>query len=730
MDYIIIGIIIACFAIWALSGIIKIVAKIIGKLLKWGIVLSLIIGFLYLLVNYFVLTIVILLSFITICLLINNSNEKKKRAKLAQYINQEAPFFTPELLCDKLKPSIHKLEENDRNNRDIYIDQIPFGRANAFLSYFGTTVYDDEPIYYSPIRSLKEDELREYGTCITDKGFYFSRQINDSEKHSNELYIPFSGIYQVVFNKNSDQISSVDVIYTDDKKITITPIDTKIQLEALFNVLQNIIDMKIPLAYLKNQVVSENEIEFVVQEAENKLNDYLKNRNISKSASHAGMVVNHVERMKEINEIKNYINGIQGHGYAAEYANNTIDKLLGKKPINEAANLENGHQRKNGADRIVNGRSIQTKYCQTARDTVNAAFKGEYIENGRMMQIEVPRDQYQEALQIMQEKIDNGEVPGAQKGESAKNYVRKGYVTLAQAHNIASSGTLDGLIIDTIDGAVMSVQGASITALVVFASSIWQGETHAEAAKQSLKTFAIVVGKGTFSWVVVNQLTRTKGAFGLVGRSLNIVADQISSSKIATSKIGDILGLQKLTSKTLLNNAMTAIVVFGPDICYSISGKISLKQLFKNSVISGTSIAAAAFTGAKVSAATGNVVGAIAGTVVGVAAGKLSKSIMDNFIEDDAKEMFQILKEEFIDIVMLSNLTQEEFDEVCQITLLNSSLSKQLRNMFGAYDSRLYARNELVSKAVSRVISKREYIDYDTYSNSIVDAIEVDFSEI
>ena len=30
--------------------------------------------------------------------------------------------------------------------------------------------------------------------------------------------------------------------------------------------------------------------------------------------------------------------------------------------------------RKNGPDRLVNGQFIQTKYCQTAKDSINAGF--------------------------------------------------------------------------------------------------------------------------------------------------------------------------------------------------------------------------------------------------------------------------------------------------------------------------------------------------------------------
>lgn len=64
----------------------------------------------------------------------------------------------------------------------------------------------------------------------------------------------------------------------------------------------------------------------------------------------------------------------QGHGYAAEQANHLYDKLTGKDAF-----IVGGDNAKDGADRLVNGIHIQTKYCQTAADSVAAAFnQGKY----------------------------------------------------------------------------------------------------------------------------------------------------------------------------------------------------------------------------------------------------------------------------------------------------------------------------------------------------------------
>lgn len=60
----------------------------------------------------------------------------------------------------------------------------------------------------------------------------------------------------------------------------------------------------------------------------------------------------------------------QGHGYAAEQANNLYDFLTGKD-----AKIVGGDNAKDGPDRMVNGVNIQTKYCHDAASSVQAAFE-------------------------------------------------------------------------------------------------------------------------------------------------------------------------------------------------------------------------------------------------------------------------------------------------------------------------------------------------------------------
>ncbi|EOX5852003.1 hypothetical protein ACPTLT_005500, partial [Escherichia coli] len=109
---------------------------------------------------------------------------------------------------------------------------------------------------------------------------------------------------------------------------------------------------------------------------------------------------------------KMFASGGQGHGFAAERGNHIVDRVRLKN-----ARILGDNNARNGADRLVSGTEIQTKYCSTAARSVGAAFDGQngqyrYMGNNGPMQLEVPRDQYAGAVETMRNKIREGKVPG------------------------------------------------------------------------------------------------------------------------------------------------------------------------------------------------------------------------------------------------------------------------------------------------------------------------------
>lgn len=90
--------------------------------------------------------------------------------------------------------------------------------------------------------------------------------------------------------------------------------------------------------------------------------------------------------------------------------------------------------------------------------------------------------------------------------------------------------------------------------------------------------------------------------------------------------------------------------------------------------------------------------------------------------------MFQILKEEFLDVVMLSNLTRDEFDRVVNETICSKKVDKLLRDIYASGDCRSFAREAIVSASVINVLSERKFISNsmisDGYEELIIDMVE------
>ena len=109
--------------------------------------------------------------------------------------------------------------------------------------------------------------------------------------------------------------------------------------------------------------------------------------------------------------------------------------------------------------------------------------------------------------------------------------------------------------------------------------------------------------------------------------------------------------------------------------------------------------------------------------VGGAVSGFVAKKVLDNYIEDDAKEMFRVLKEEFIDQTMLANLSQEEFDEILKLTVGHKKISKLLQNMYQSGEERRYAREAIMLPAIMTIIKKRARISMAEYDNALIDVV-------
>lgn len=692
---------------------------------------------------------------------ISNKKAKKEHDKNMIAYNNSWKIMIYDEVDNAILSVIEPYADTEKSYNFTYkYEDMPLGRAAAFLNYHNTTIYDEEPYIFLCKRSSKENEFREYGCIIGRKGIYYCR---DNPKNSllkekenalpgKEEFYPYTGLAKVSCSGTKVKLTYIRPNKkTDEQKRILITDDNERKL--VLRVLNQVVNQEIGFTYYKGNVVESideipNTIVKVFGNNQNACNYYKQTINkaeasINQTGVNYGVGIAGVQASQQqfnafYAENKNYMNGSRGHGYAAEYGNNAVDRFLLKRVENTAQHLENGHQIKNGADRNVNGIEIQTKYYKTASESIGAAFENKqakYIRtdgSGKMMPIEVPRDQYLQAVELMQKRIDSGQVPNVKPGEDAHDYVKRGYFTYDQSYCIAQSGTIESLTVDALSGAVCCMQAAGITAVIVFAISVWSGVPLKEALKQSLKTSLNVLGKGTLIYTLTMQLSRDSFANIFAGKNIvngvskgyntisnpiftmsENLATKISGSNFAKCGIGKSFGLENITGKQIVGGTVTIAVVFGPDIARAMTGRISTRQLAKNATVGVASIAGAALGQAIIP------IPVVGGMIGGGLTSFITKKTLDLFVEDDAKEMFRILKEEFLDTTMLAGLNSEEFEKVVQLTIGHKKISKQFQKMYQSQDFRNYARNVIMMPAINEVLSNRSVIYNSAFDDGL-----------
>lgn len=428
-----------------------------------------------------------------------------------------------------------------------------------------------------------------------------------------------------------------------------------------------------------------------------KKNRIPKKQNATPTGLAAAETAKHVEQ----SQIGKY-HARGGHGFSGEDANTFSDKVR-LRNVESTGNSNEPH----GPDRIVDGVKIQTKYHQTAKGTVDAAFhidSGLYRYEGQVL--EVPLDQYEECVRIMEQKIRNGKVPGISDPIEAKDLVRKGTVTYQQARNIALAGNIESLKFDAKTQAVTSSYMFAISFAVGYARAKWDGKTNKEAAVFALKT-AVAAGSATFiTGVVTAQVLRTRGAaIGAVAMRSGIKSVYKTSlgksaiEKIAQASLGKAVygvaalnHVAKLLRSNVITSTVTTAVTITPDFYRAaLARNISWTQFTKNLIVNASGVASGvggwivgAAIGTTVGGPVGGVVGGIAGAVVGgtaVSAG--AKFVADQIVEDDAKKMMAIVQnvsEQLVFDYMFSETEVKVFADRLK-KIINVSW---LRNMYGA----------------------------------------------
>lgn len=407
-------------------------------------------------------------------------------------------------------------------------------------------------------------------------------------------------------------------------------------------------------------------------------------------------------------EQKAAINTAAGHGEMAEEAITLLDQLHGLD-----AKVIGRDNAKDGADRVVGDIFIQTKYYKSARGSLEACFRPEsgeyrYMSDGKPMQLEVPKDQYQKVLDGFRKKIEQGKVPGVTNPNEAKNIVKEGRLTYQQAVNLTKPGTIESLQYDAATGIVTCSCALGMT-FVTTVYLAWRKTGNIQQAIQAGASAGLqVFGISFVQHMLISQIARTGLANTLIAPSQYVVgrlgyhaSATIVNGVRALSGKGAIYGAaaSKHLAKILRSNVITSVLSFAvfsiPDTYNVALRKISGAQYTKNMSVLAGSIAtgaggalAAGVVAAKVAGTAGTAVAPGVGTVAGIAGGFIGgtvgagviKAAGDLIREDDTEVLGRMFNAYVSCMVGEYLLDEKEIDTL--VTNIGETDQKAFKKLF------------------------------------------------
>lgn len=407
----------------------------------------------------------------------------------------------------------------------------------------------------------------------------------------------------------------------------------------------------------------------------------------------------------------------QGHGFAAERANDLEERLHGKR-----SRIVGDNNVKNGPDRaIVNPDGtttwIQSKYCATGKASVNACFEGNgsgtfrYLDAaGKPMVIEVALDNYDDAVAAMAKKIQNNQIPGITDPSEAKNIVKPGNFTYQQAKNIAKAGNVDSVVYDVKSGAVISLSAFGISVAIALAVSLWNGEEPRVALKNAAFSGIKVGGTALVASVISSQIAKSsintvlRPGFQALAKAMGpkayaVIANAFRSGS-SVSGAAAINSAAKLLKGNAISAAVTTAVLMLFDVSDIVRGRISGTQMVANVVKTSTTVlggtagwVGGSAIGSLVMPGVGTVVGGLVGSLAaGGGAGFLVDKVTGKFIDSDAEKMMELIQEAFLDICEEYLLNQDEAEKVSD-KLARVLNDRALKKMHASSDRYEYAKD-------------------------------------
>lgn len=259
------------------------------------------------------------------------------------------------------------------------------------------------------------------------------------------------------------------------------------------------------------------------------------------------------------------------------------------------------------------------------------------------MKLEVPRDQYDEAVSFLREKILDGKVPGVKNPDHAQKMIKKGIVSYDQSVKIAKAGRIEGILYDASTGVVSSALSAGISATITFYKLKRDGVKTKEALKVAGKQGLKSGGSVMATQVVVGQAERV-----ILKKASEQTAKKAIEEGSKSATKGVLSSFAKSSARTnVITGVVTTVITSIPDIRKATKGEITIKECGGRIVVNSGSVATGMIVGTKC-AAWGALIpipgSSIVAGLLGGAVGSIAGTKFGNVIKDKVSSYFSLKK--------------------------------------------------------------------------------------
>lgn len=364
--------------------------------------------------------------------------------------------------------------------------------------------------------------------------------------------------------------------------------------------------------------------------------------------------------------------------------------------------------------------SVISIYCDNSFACINECFVNNNLKNldkdNNPLKIEVPKDLYNDCLMMFDRKVYENNIQGI----TARNILKQGLYTFAQAKNLAKLNKIEGLYFDSANNKVFTTTNMGISAAITYALSFWNGFD-----LDTCMNNALLAGLNVCGTDFIKNIFNTSDSLNISQDMEKIINNLDMFSKVNTTGDGlrseinqygatALCGFAALTSNPI-TMPFSVFLLSGFDIADAFSGKISGSQLFKNMANTASAVAGAAggfSVGATIGSIIpvfGTIVGGIAGSLIGATVSRgVSDAVLSSFIEDDAVKLTEIIQKVFVKISMDYVLGKKEVDNI--IENISAKLNKDvLQQMHCSTDKVKFAAGVLLP-IINEEVSKRQFI--------------------